>query len=165
MAVSDALYYRMIKKTDFASGDIHKEVQLLYESNKDSLVSIAVFLEDGTVVSAAPLSELKISATPEEEDWFQSAITEGDVFHFSQPHVQNLFYNTSYRYDWVISLSRRVELLYEGRLREGVLLLDLSFDGIGKLCQGISSLSSHYIYLMDNNGELIYHPVLQQINN
>lgn len=165
MDVSDTLYYRVIKKTDFATDNIHNELQLLYESNKDSLISIALFLEDGSVVSAAPLSQLKVSATPQEETWFQSAMAEGDLFHFSQPHVQNLFYNSSDHYDWVISLSRRVELLHEGTLKEGVLLLDLSFDGMEKLCQGFYMPSSSYIYLMDASGELIFHPVLPQINS
>lgn len=163
MRVSDTLYYRVIKSTDLATDDFQEALQLLYESNKNALVSLAVFGADGSLVAGAPLPELKDSASPKNQDWFQSALEQSEVFHFSNPQVENLFYNSSYRYQWVISLSRKVDLVKLGRLEDGVLLLNLSFDGIGELFQEANSPSLGYSYLMNPQGELIYHPQLQKI--
>ena len=57
--VSDALYYSAIKDKDLAKDNLDSEMALLYEANKDNLVSFAVFRRDGSLVSATPVSTLK----------------------------------------------------------------------------------------------------------
>ena len=64
MRISDTMYYRVIKATDLAEGSLTDGMSLLYEENRDALVSIAVFDGSGALVSAAPLSGLKSSAVP-----------------------------------------------------------------------------------------------------
>lgn len=49
MKVSDTTYYNVIKKKDLATDTIDKEMDLLYETNKDSLISICTFSQDGEV--------------------------------------------------------------------------------------------------------------------
>ena len=51
-------------------------------------------------------------------------------FHFSTPHVQNLFQEQDARYRWVVSLSSQVQLTRGGATETGVLLVDMSFGGI-----------------------------------
>ena len=86
--------------------------------------------------------------------------------HFSTPHVQNLFNNTSYRYYWVVSLSRAVELTEQGSSTLGVLLVDMNYSSIEQLLNKANTdHSSEYVYLMDSNGELIYHPKQKLIYN
>ena len=50
--------------------------------------------------------------------------------HFSTPHVQNLFDNAAYRYYWVVSLSRAVELTSNGNSTLGVLLVDMNYSDV-----------------------------------
>ena len=59
MRISDTVYYRSIKNTDLAEGDITGDLALLYEENRDDLVSLAVFDGQGGLVSAVPLTALK----------------------------------------------------------------------------------------------------------
>ena len=40
MRVSDAMYYRVIKSADLADESIHQQMDLLYETNRDLLVSL-----------------------------------------------------------------------------------------------------------------------------
>ena len=94
---------------------------LLYTSNRDSLVSIGVFSEEGDVIAAEPLTYLKESVQPEDQDWFVRATEKIENLHFSTPHVQNLFINTDNQYRWVVSLSRAVELTYGGSISNGVM--------------------------------------------
>lgn len=163
MRVSDTMYYRVIKNTDLAEGDFREGMNLLYEENRDNLVSIAVFDRSGELVSAVPLSSVKTSAHPMTTGWFQSAVAKMENLHFSTPHIQNLFEDPDYRYRWVVSLSRYVQLTRDGVTESGVLLVDMSFSGIEQVCQGVELTNGGYLYLMDSDGELIYHPRQQLI--
>lgn len=163
MRVSDTMYYRVIKNTDLAEGDFREGMNLLYEENRDNLVSIAVFDRSGELVSAVPLSSVKASAHPMTTGWFQSAMAKMENLHFSTPHIQNLFEDPDYRYRWVVSLSRYVQLTRDGVTESGVLLVDMSFSGIEQVCQGVELTNGGYLYLMDSDGELIYHPRQQLI--
>lgn len=163
MRISDTMYYRVIKYTDLADGSLIDGMNLLYEENRDALVSIAVFDWEGELVSAVPLSALKDSAVPEESSWFLAAMEKMENLHFSAPHVQRLFDDPDHRYRWVVSLSRHVQLTRGGVTEGGVLLVDMNFAGIEQVCQDVELSNGGYLYLIDGNGELIYHPRQQLI--
>jgi len=164
MRVSDTMYYRVIKNADLESDSLDAQMALLYENNRDSLVSIAVFAQSGELVSATPLATLKKSVSPQRQDWFAAAVDRIENLHFSTPHVQNLFEDPDYRYRWVVSLSRQVELTRAGSIEGGVLLVDMSFSGIEQICKDVELASSDgYLYLIDGDGEIIYHPRQQLI--
>ena len=163
MRVSDTAYYSVIKNTDLEDGDLSPALDLLYENNRDSLVSIAVFSQEGELVAAAPLQELKNSVSPRWEDWFTQAADKIENLHFSTPHVQNLWADPDQRYRWVVSLSRYVELCRGGSMEGGVLLVDMSFSGIEQICKDVDLAGSGYLYLIDGSGEIIYHPRQQLI--
>jgi len=163
MKVSDTTYYSVIKKKDLATESIDKDMDLLYETNKDSLISICVFAEQGDVVSASPVGQLKKSVDPRQSDWFTKALTRKENLHFSTPHVQNLFIDPDYKYRWVVSLSRAVELTNNKKITSGVLLVDINFSGIEQICKNVNVGKSGYVYLVDGEGEIIYHPRQQLI--
>lgn len=163
MRISDAMYYRVIKNTDLAEGTLASEMNLLYDENRDALVSIAVFNSDGGLEGAVPLSGMKASADPAESRWFQMAIERMENLHFSTPHIQEIFDDPDHRYRWVISLSRYVQLTRGGNTESGVLLVDMSFSGISQVCRNVELPNSGYLYLTDRTGELIYHPRQQMI--
>lgn len=163
MRVSDAMYYRVIKKTDLATGSLQQGMDLLYEENRDALVSIALFDGQGRLVQATPLATLKEDCRPAEKGWYQAALNKMENFHFSAPHVQNLFGDPTYSYPWVVSLSRYVQLTRDGVTESGVLLVDMSFAGIEQVCRSAELPNDGYVYLIDGDGELIYHPRQQLI--
>ena len=163
MKVSDATYYNVIKKKDLATDSINKEMDLLYETNKDSLISICVFSQNGEVVSASPVGELKSSVDPRESEWFSTAVNKKENLHFSTPHVQNLFVDPDNKYRWVVSLSSAVELTNNKKTTSGVLLVDMNFSGIEQICKNVNVGKSGYVYLVDREGEIIYHPRQQLI--
>lgn len=163
MKISDSMYYRVIKKADLSRDDIKKEMDLLYETNKDSLISISVFSHKGEVVASYPLTQLKKTIDPRDTSWFASAVNKKENLHFSTPHVQNLFIDPNYRYRWVVSLSRSVELTKDGEIDYGVLLVDMNFSGIEQIFKNITIGNNGYVYLMDREGEIIYHPRQQLI--
>ncbi len=164
MRVSDAAYYQVIKGTDLGKETLSQDLELLYQSNRDHLVSIAVFTEEGRLEAAAPLGRLKPGATPQGEGWFSAAREQMENLHFSTPHVQDLFVDPDHRYRWVVSLSRQVELTRWGAVEKGVLLVDMNYGGIEQLCKDVDLGSGQgYLYLVDRDGEIIYHPRQQLI--
>lgn len=157
--ISDAMYYTVIKNTDIGSGSLDDSMTLLYESNKDKLVSVACYTNDGNLVAASPIDTEKTEIDVTSQSWFKDAVGELENFHFSKPHVQNLFDDPSYRYYWVVSLSRTVELTRNGVSMLGVLLVDMNYSSIEQLLDKANSdTSGEYLYLMAPDGEIIYHP-------
>ena len=165
MRVSDTMYYAGIKKTDLEENTLDAQMSFLYEANKDSLISIACFTADGELISASPVSNLKQQVDVTAQDWFRAANAKIENLHFSIPHVQNLFEENSYRYHWVISLSRVVELNTGGRTSRGILLVDMNFSGIEQLFAKVNTSANRgYVYLVDSDGEIIYHPRQNLLN-
>lgn len=158
MNISDTMYYSVIKNRDLTYEPLDEELTLLYEANKDNLVSITCVTQDGAIVAAAPVSTRKEGIDIMEQEWFQKANKKIENLHFSIPHVQNLFESSNYRYYWVVSLSRSVELTNAGGIRRGVLLVDMNFNAIEQLLSKVNEKGNGYVYLMDSDGELIYHP-------
>lgn len=163
MRISDSMYYRVIKNADLSTDNISNDMSLLYETNRDLLISIGVFSNSGKVIAAEPLTQLKPSANVSGENWFKNAARKIENCHFSTPHVQNLFVDPDNKYRWVVSLSRSVELTSAGSITHGVLLVDMNFSGIEQICKNVDLGESGYIYLIDGNGEIIYHPRQQLI--
>lgn len=158
MRISDSVYYSGIRQVDFAVQNIDNELNLLYEANKDNLVSIACFTEEGELMGSVPFSTIKSGVDVTSQEWFVKAAEKMENLHFSDFYVQNLFEISSDRYYWVISLSRGVEITRNGNLESGILLVDMDFKGIRQLFTKVNSKSPGYIYLIDSDGNLIYHP-------
>lgn len=165
MEISDTMYYNVIKCKDLTNESMTSELNLLYEANKSNLISIACVNEDGAVIVAAPIATRKKKIDITKQQWFLTANDEIENLQFSTPHVQNLFESSNYRYYWVISLSRSVEITYSGYTTSGVLLVDMNFSGIEQVLKQINNKGTGYVYLMNDDGALIYHPQQKVIDS
>ena len=164
MSISDSMYYNVIKDKDMTNQyKIDGEMGLLYEANKDNLISIACISQDGALIAAAPVATRKAGVDFKKQEWFKSAESKIENLHFSTPHVLNMFETSNYRYYWVVSLSRSVELTYLGNIRRGILLVDMNFSSIEQMFSRINEQGTGYVYLIDSNGEIIYHPMQKAI--
>lgn len=166
--ISDAAYYDVIKENDVwtHNDSIHNGLNLLYESNKENLRSIALYNESGSLIAAEPVVAQKEEPDVTGQGWFIQAMKRMENIHFSTPHVQNLFDDGTYRYYWVISSSRVVELTDGADTQLGVLLVDMDYSGISRMMEQINtSGNGQYFYLCDGEGKIIYHPHQARIDN
>ena len=166
--ISDAVYYNVVKENDFSGQDkeIQQGMNLLYEANRDNLRSIAVYNNYGSLMAAEPVASQKEDPNVTRQDWYEQAVGEMENMHFSTPHIQNLFDDEAFRYYWVISLSRVVELTDHGVPQFGVLLVDMDYSSISRMMKQINaSNNGQYYYLCDSNGEIIYHTRQIQISH
>jgi len=165
MRISDTMYYSIIKNKDIYTDSMDSEMTLLYEANIDYLVNISCFTEKGTLVASTPVNNLKKEIDVTEQAWFRQAKTQLENLHFSLPHVQNLFDDSSYRYHWVVSLSRMVEYTSRGNNIQGILLVDMNYSRIEQLFKRSNQIGENgYIYLVDRDGHIIYHPQQKMID-
>jgi two-component system, sensor histidine kinase YesM len=158
MRISDSMYYRVIKNADLQKDNINYQMSLLYETHRDRLVSVAVFSDSGQIIAAEPLSRLKPFVDVRQQDWFRAAMERIENLHFSTPHVENLFVDPDNNFHWVISLSRSVELTSAGSVTHGVLLVNMNYNGIEQICKNNYLGGSGYVYITDENGNILYHP-------
>lgn len=166
--ISDAVYYNVIKENDFSNQDkeIQRGMNLLYEANRDKLRSIAVYNNYGSLVAAEPVASQKEDPDITRQIWYVQAMAEMENMYFSTPHIQNLFDDATFRYYWVISLSRVVELTNNGDSQLGVLLVDMDYSSISRMMKQINALNNgQYYYLCDSKGEIIYHMKQTQISD
>ncbi len=163
--MSDAIYYNVIKDQDISKETPIDQMNLLYEAHKDYLISLALYTEEGELVCASPVGVEKENVDVKSQSWFKTALNKPENLHFSLPHVQNIFVDDpTFRYYWVISLSRAVELGGRGVPEQGVLLVDMNYAVIEQMMEGVNdNPSQQYVYLCDNSGAIIYHPMLMQI--
>jgi two-component system sensor histidine kinase YesM len=78
----------------------------------------------------------------------------------SKPHVQDLF---EVKHNWVLSLSKAVSFSYKGQTIQGVLLIDMNFNAMERLSQKAGLGKRGYVYVVDTEGNMIYHPNQQLI--
>ena len=162
---SDSLYYGAVKNADLSSESINSEITLLYDNNKDNVDNIALFSQDGTLKEAVPAARIKTNLDVTGDSWFSNALEKTENQHFSNPHVQYIFDGNESQYRWVISLSRAVELTEGTSTAQGVLLVDLSYSSLAHLFDGVTTGTGGYVYLISNDGEILYHPKIQLIDS
>ena len=163
MKLSDSLYYGVIKNADLSEESIAGEMTLLYDNGKDYVENLALFSREGELLEAVPAARLKPTADVTGERWFEEALERTENQHFSDPHVQYVFDAGENTYRWVISVTRAVELTQGADTHQGVLLIDVRYDSLEQLFNGVSLGNGGYVYLIGNDGEIIYHPDAQLI--
>ena len=163
MKLSDTIYYGIIKNVNLSEESINEEMSLLYNNNKEQVLNIALISKEGKPVSAVPAARFRKNFEVGEEEWFVNALNKTENIHFTRPHVQKLFEKGNNGYRWVISMSRAVEITTGGSTEQAVLLIDMSYQGLDEVLDEVSFGNGGYIYLMDSNGEIIWHPKFELI--
>ncbi|HIT89049.1 MAG TPA: sensor histidine kinase [Candidatus Merdenecus merdavium] len=92
----------------------------------------------------------------EKLSWYQQAKEEKESFALSVSHIQNIILNN---YDWVITLSRAI--VDENQNILGVFFIDMNYNSISDLCQSVALGEKGYVYVLDQEGNIIYHPQQQ----
>ena len=162
--VSDTVDYEVISGNSLTDPAVARDLYLLYEANKDDILSIALYDSSGSLLLAEPVANQKEDPDVTRQDWFQGALDQPDNFYVSAPHVQNLFQDDSSRYNWAVSMSRVIYLTEGERPKTAVLLVDLDYSRMERAMKKINeNTSDQYYYICDDRGNLIYHPRDMQI--
>ena len=157
--MSDSLYYNVIKK----GGEMGQSFQFMYDTYKDNVESIALFRKDGTLLQATPALNMAPYADIRQEEWYKKAFHNSENIHFFQPSIQNYFESDS-EFPWVISMSRFVQITEGKDVMEGVLLINMRYGAFAEIFRNSVQTRDRYSFLIDGDGNLIYHPSHAMIN-
>ena len=105
-------------------------------------------------------------------DWYQKAISSGEKAVSGQnqkkvkavlsaSHVQNVIVG---KYPWVVTLSAPVMNQETGKT-EGVFFVDLNYSSINSLGQNISLGNRGYVFIVDDEKNIIFHPQQQLLHS
>ncbi len=90
-------------------------------------------------------------------DWYVRALEGKSILTTS--HVQNIVADD---YQWVVTLCNGIVNSNTGRI-EGVFFIDLNYSSISSLCESIDLGNRGYVFIVDDNGDIVYHPKQQLI--
>ncbi|WP_141505390.1 cache domain-containing sensor histidine kinase [Paenibacillus luteus] len=162
----DVKYY--ISDNSFISSEnrrtYEKRISDLFQAilyTRNDIASIMVFGYNGRFVSDRRITTMNPNTKLEDQAWYQMAKAAGGQSVVSAPHVQSLIEN---EYRWVVSLSRELKNT-DGITAEGVLLVDLNLSVINDICNNINLGKKGYLFIVDDKGNIVYHPQQQLIDS
>lgn len=127
---------------------------------RGEIVSIVVAGENGGVSSTNSYFSVNDGVNLRNTDWYTDAIKRGGRPYFSPPHLQEYSFSGPLP---VISLTRAISL-YSGGKPLGVISIDLSLDTLSKICSSVQLGETGYIFIVDEDGNYIYHPDPRYVN-
>ena len=118
------------------------------------IANIGIVCDEENYVFNAGTERINPNVVLEDVDWIQKTLKSPGGVYLSDSHVQNLVKGD---YRWVITLSRAIRNPYTHE-RQGVLFVDLNYEMISDLCEKNASGDRGYVFIVDNEGNIIYHP-------
>lgn len=132
------------------------QFQTIMES-RDDIYNVAAVAKNGRYIINRGDDELTGYVDIESLDWYQAAMESKSGIAVSSSHVQNAIQSS---YKWVITLSRALVNNQTGE-REGLFFVDLNYSAISDLCNNNSIEEKGYIFVLDAEGNIVYHPKQQ----
>lgn len=128
----------------------------IMESRED-IYNVAAVAENGRYIMNRGEEDLTPYIDIRKLDWYQAAMESPTGIAVSSSHVQNAIKSS---YKWVITLSR---VLVNNRTgaKEGLFFIDLNYSAISDLCNNNTIGNKGYIFVLDDKGNVIYHPKQQ----
>lgn len=160
-ALSASSIIKNILATESEVKSIRVDDQINALVNVNSGISgIYVFDSVGeTIYKYPPQSKMDVELTNASK-WFNDALYNPGSYFFTAPRKQT-FVNESGVI--VIALSRPVFFQNEGKTVKGVLLMEIDFNLIQQLLKKTHMGKSGYMYMVNRDDSLIYHPKAEQI--
>ena len=125
---------------------------------RSDVVSVMIYDMDGNLLLSGSnglgLKTFRSQNLSFDKEIFETA--EGVIM--LPPHVQNLFLNY---YPWVVTIAQKTELrIYHEPVYVAV---DFNFTSIASYVDNVGIGTHGYCYIMDSEGEIVYHPQQQLI--
>lgn len=128
----------------------------IMESRSD-IYNIAVVADNGKYIVNNGKEELTEYIDIKSLDWYQETMRASGGIAVSSSHVQNAIQSS---YQWVITLSRALVNNRTGE-KEGLFFVDLNYSAISNLCISNQIGNKGYVFLIDADGNIVYHPKQQ----
>jgi len=147
-----------VKGLDDTIQAIQQKLQNYIQARED-ISDILILRMDRTILTSSADVHINPWTSIQDKDWFFKAVEGNNQTIVSSSYVQNIIWG---RYSWVVSLSRGILSKLDGSLK-GVLLVDLKFNRIKELCQSLVIGQKGYNFILDDQGNYVFHPTQQLV--
>lgn len=148
--------------SDERARQLRERITTVFKTVSDTrgdITNIALLPQDRDPVINDGDAELNPYTKVSAMSWYQEALELNGQAAISSSHVQNAVRD---KYDWVVTLSRSITNKANPGVC-GVFFVDLNYNSIRELCERISLGNKGYIYILDKDGSIVYHPQQQLI--
>lgn len=121
--------------------------------SREDIINIALIRPDGTMITNDTEGTIKSGVDFTTEPYYLNAVKGGGM-QVTSSHVQNILMG---QYQWVVSCSSGYSLGGDFE-NDGVILVDLNFSLIEDVVSRIAIGDKGYIFIIDEFGEMVYHP-------
>lgn len=140
------------------------ELQDIYNKSakvNENTVSIVLLGIDGDIVLSSNNAAVQ-NTYLEEKNWFENALLNDSIFHFSSPHRQNVFRESNLE---VISVSKVISYISNGEKKKAVLLIDISTEKIINLSDHTNLGEGGHIVILNDDDTLVYSSISSCYND
>ncbi len=118
----------------------------------ENTVSIVLIDIDGEILLNSSSSSIS-NDDLDEKEWFLKALENDEIFYFSSPHTQDVYFNSATE---VISVAKVISYYYNDVKHTGVLLIDFSTEKIINLAHQTNLGEGGHIVILNYDNSLIY---------
>ena len=136
---------------------IAEQFQTILSSRTD-IYNIGILSDEGKYLINDGRN-INVYSQKENMKWYQETMRQNGRLVLSSSHVQDIVRD---QYKWVVTLSSTISS-GEQTKKKGLFFIDLNYDIISDLCENNSMGDMGYIYILDEEGNVIYHPQQQLI--
>ena len=142
---------------------ILNQFKTILDSRSD-ILNLGIIGENGRMLINDALRLTNPDLDIHTQQWYTNALNGSARSYLSSSHVQHII---SGERPWVITLSRgiRNKASEVGNQKEGVFFIDLNYSAISELCNQSMVGNQGYAFILDAEGNIVYHPQQQQLYN
>lgn len=147
--------------TDAARERILGQFETILDSRSD-ILNVGIIGTNGRML----INEGRESVNPDldlsTQEWYTEPLKADVSVCLTSSHVQHII---SGQRPWVITLSRGIRDQSSGVEKAGVFFIDLNYSAISELCNQNNIGNRGYAFILDAEGNIVYHPQQQQLYN
>ncbi|MDO4518718.1 MAG: sensor histidine kinase [Eubacteriales bacterium] len=125
------------------------------------ILNLGIVKDRGAAIINDAQTKINTNIDIEKLDWYRKAKIKPGRAIISSSHVQHIIEGSR---PWVITLSRGIRSKTNHN-ETGVFFIDLNYNAISELCDQNTLGENGYVFIMDQNGNIVYHPQQQQLYN
>ena len=147
---------------------ILNQLQTILDSRSD-IRNVGIISKNGRMLINDGSKSVNQDLDLNTQEWYATALEKPNGPILTSSHVQHII---SGERPWVITLSRGIRDRSGSGEKEGVffiddgvVFLDLNYSAISELCAQSSMGDKGYVFILDQDGNIVYHPQQQQLYN
>ena len=158
----DAQYYLFRKSSDGGHEKRLLEQFRIILKGRSDIKNIGLVCDEGNSLFNTGYQTENPDLDLSTQEWYKKAVESRGKSILTSSHVQHVIEGER---PWVITMSRGIANLVGSRASKGAVFIDLNYSAISELCDQNSIGDKGYVFIVDQDGNIVYHPQQQQLYN